>query len=315
MSKITKFFDIYGMKCHSCELVVEDEISIIEGIINVQADYKNSMVIVTYEDELCDENRIKNAIKNAGFSCSNNMFIKIISLSILIISMFFLGNNPLVGNVSSEINNNIIFVILFILGFLTSFHSIGSLEYDTFLLINPKNKKISFKSVFLYNSGRLISCTFIGGIVGAIGSVFATNNTIHNLLNIIVGFIMIISGLYIIGINFAKNITFPIVFKKSTCVSKSKKPFFVGYLSSFKSCIPLQIIQLYALIRGNFIMGALSMFVFILGTLPSTIYFIYRPSKSDKAFSKRLFKCFGILIIIFGIVMLKFGFKIKTYNL
>ena len=26
MSKITKFFDIYGMKCHSCELSVEHEI-------------------------------------------------------------------------------------------------------------------------------------------------------------------------------------------------------------------------------------------------------------------------------------------------
>ena len=26
MSKITKFFDVYGMKCHSCEAVVEEEI-------------------------------------------------------------------------------------------------------------------------------------------------------------------------------------------------------------------------------------------------------------------------------------------------
>ncbi len=48
MSKITKFFDVYGMKCHSCEEVVEEEINKLQGIININADHKNSMVIVTF---------------------------------------------------------------------------------------------------------------------------------------------------------------------------------------------------------------------------------------------------------------------------
>ena len=90
MSKITKFFDVYGMKCHSCELSVEREINKLDGISNVSADYVNSMVIVTYDDDFCDDNKIKNAIKNSGFSSSNNMLIKVLSLSIIIISMFFL---------------------------------------------------------------------------------------------------------------------------------------------------------------------------------------------------------------------------------
>ena len=68
MSKITKFFDIYGMKCHSCELSVEHEINKLKGISNVSADHENSMVIVTYDDDFCDDNKIKNAIKNSGFS-------------------------------------------------------------------------------------------------------------------------------------------------------------------------------------------------------------------------------------------------------
>ena len=32
MSKITKFFDVYGMKCHSCESTVEHEINKLSGI-------------------------------------------------------------------------------------------------------------------------------------------------------------------------------------------------------------------------------------------------------------------------------------------
>ena len=101
MSKITKFFDVYGMKCHSCEVSVEHEINELKGITNVSADHENSMVIVTYDDEFCDDNKIKNAIKNCGFSSSNNMIIKVLSLSIIVISMFFLGNNPLTGKQTS----------------------------------------------------------------------------------------------------------------------------------------------------------------------------------------------------------------------
>ena len=59
MSKITKFFDVYGMKCHSCELSVEREINKLDGISNVSADHVNSMVIVTYDDDFCDDNKIK----------------------------------------------------------------------------------------------------------------------------------------------------------------------------------------------------------------------------------------------------------------
>ena len=57
MSKITKFFDVYGMKCHSCELSVEREINKLDGISNVSADHVNSMVIVTYDDDFCDDNK------------------------------------------------------------------------------------------------------------------------------------------------------------------------------------------------------------------------------------------------------------------
>ena len=56
MSKITKFFDVYGMKCHSCEAVVEEEINKLQGIININADHKNSMVIVTYEKIMKNRN-------------------------------------------------------------------------------------------------------------------------------------------------------------------------------------------------------------------------------------------------------------------
>lgn len=310
MSKITKFFDVYGMKCHSCEVSVEHEINELKGITNVSADYENSMVIVTYDDEICDDNKIKIAIKNCGFSSSNNMIIKVLSLSIIVISMFFLGNNPLTGKQTSFSNFETSFVMLFILGFFTSFHCVGMcggiLLTQT---INKKEnnlcKKSSFMTAIKYNSGRIISYTIIGGIVGALGSIFSTTVQIQNLIKVIAGVFMIISGLHMIGIKIFNNIHIPIFFKKSTCVNNHKNPFIIGYLSGFLPCGPLQTMQLYALSSGSFIMGASSMFVFSLGTLPIMLTFAYFSSRINSLFNEKIYKYVGILIVILGILMMK----------
>lgn len=309
MSKITKFFHVYGMKCHSCEVAVEEEINKLQGIINIKADHNNSMVIVTYENGLCSDDKIKLAIKNSGFSSSNNMLIKVLGLSIIIISMFFLGNNPLTGSNTSFTSIETSFIMLFVLGFFTSFHCVGMcggilLTQTINKYENIKDKKSSFKIALLYNSGRIISYTIIGGIVGALGSIFSSTIQIQNFIKIIAGVFMIISGLHMIGIKILNNIKVPIFFKKSTCVNNHKNPFIVGYLSGFLPCGPLKTMQLYALSSGSFIMGASSMFVFSLGTLPIMLSFAYISSRMCKSFNERIYKYTGILIIILGILML-----------
>ena len=312
MSKITKFFHVYGMKCHSCEVAVEEEINKLQGIVNIEAYHNNAMVIVTYENELCNDDKIKLAIKNSGFSSSNNMLIKVLSLSIVVISMFFLGNNPLIGSNTSFTSIETSFIMLFVLGFFTSFHCVGMCggilltqtinKYD-----NINDKKSSFKTALLYNGGRIISYTIIGGIVGALGSIFSATMQIQNFIKIIAGIFMIISGLHMIGIKILNDIKLPIFFKKSTCVNNHKNPFIVGYLSGFLPCGPLQTLQLYALSSGSFIMGASSMFVFSLGTLPIMLSFAYISSRMSTSFNETIYKYAGILIVILGILMIKPG--------
>ena len=65
-----------------------------------------------------------------------------------------------------------------------------------------------------YNSGRIISYTIIGGIVGALGSIFSTTVQIQNLIKIVAGVFMIISGLHMIGIKIFNNIHIPIFSKR-----------------------------------------------------------------------------------------------------
>ncbi len=307
MSKITKFFDVYGMKCHSCESAVEHEINQLDGILNVNADHENSIVIVTYENELCNDDKIKNAIINSGFSLSNNMIVKVLSLSILVVSIFFLENNPLTGSNISQTNKEISFIMIFIFGLFTSINCIGmcsGIMLTQSLDKNTNNKKYFFKTTLLYNIGRIISYTIIGGIIGSLGSVFSGFNNFQSFIQIMVGIFMIISGLNMIGVKILDNIKMPSIFKKSTCVNNHKKPFIVGYLNGFLPCGPLQTMQLYALSSGSFIMGASSMFVFSLGTLPIMIGFAYLFSKFHNFLNNKLYKYTGILIILLGFLMI-----------
>ena len=65
-----------------------------------------------------------------------------------------------------------------------------------------------------YNSGRIISYTIIGGIVVALGSIFSATVQIQNLIKIVAGVFMIISGLHMIGIKIFNNIHIPIFSKR-----------------------------------------------------------------------------------------------------
>ena len=202
--------------------------------------------------------------------------------------------------------------MLLILGFFTSFHCVGMcggilLTQTINRKDNISDKKSSFKIALLYNSGRILSYTIIGGIVGALGSIFSSTIQIQSFIKIVAGIFMIISGLHMIGIKIFNNIRLPIFFKKSTCVNNHKNPFIVGYLSGFLPCGPLQTMQLYALSSGSFIMGASSMFVFSLGTLPIMLSFAYISSRMSKSFNEKIYKYAGVLIIVLGIFMMKPG--------
>ena len=94
-----------------------------------------------------------------------------------------------------------------------------------------------------------------------------------------VGIFAILSGVFmvIMGLNMLNVIPWlkkinphmPKIFGRKIQGSKGKHgPFIVGLLNGLMPCGPLQAMQLYALGTGSFLMGAASMFVFSLGTVP-----------------------------------------------
>jgi sulfite exporter TauE/SafE len=193
--------------------------------------------------------------------------------------LFMLKYLPTLGNDSS-------YGLLFILGVLTSVHCIGmcggiAMSQTINKGENLKGKKRDIKGLMLpsalYNFGRVISYTFIGGLVGGLGQILSFNGVMKGIVPIVGGVLMIIMGIKLLGI-FPQlrrfNIPVPSFVAKKLVSQNSYTPFIVGILTGLMPCGPLQIVQLYALGTRSVFIGALSMFVFSLGTLPALFIFL-----------------------------------------
>ena len=96
----------------------------------------------------------------------------------------------------------------------------------------------------LYNGGRVISYTIVGGIVGALGSLFSLSTALKGAMPILAGVFMLFLGVRMLGIFpwlSRLKIRLPgIAGRKFSAAAKGRGPFVVGLLSALMPCGPLQ---------------------------------------------------------------------------
>ncbi len=80
-------------------------------------------------------------------------------------------------------------------------------------------------------------------------------------------------------------------------------------------CGPLQAMQLYALGTGSFAAGALSMFMFSLGTVPLMFGLGAVTSILSGKFTHRMMKASAVLVIALGVIMANRGFALSGFSL
>jgi sulfite exporter TauE/SafE len=231
---------------------------------------------------------------------------------------YIIIKNTIGFNYIPQINPSMGYGILFIVGMLTSLHCVAmcggiNLSVCVSYKVEPQEGGRFVKLIpsTLYNAGRVVSYTVIGGIVGAIGSVFRISNSGSAFITIFAGVFMIIMGVNMLNIFpwlRKLNPRMPKVFAKKINTGKNKKgPFVVGLLNGLMPCGPLQAMQLYALGTGSFITGALSMFLFSLGTVPLLFLFGALGSMLSSKFTKNMIKVSAMLVVVLGIAMINRG--------
>ncbi len=342
---VQKSLHIDGMTCTGCEMRIENVLKKLDGIIKVNAIYSSSSVYVTYDISKLGLDKIIEAIEKLDYkvksdvredttyakkdsqngTSENRMDVgQLIGIGIIVFALYTIIKNTVGFNFIPQVDQSMGYVVLFQVGFLTSLHCIamcGGINMSLCVKNNIDNRESKFtklKPSALYNLGRVISYTVIGGIVGALGSVVNFSGTAKGLVAVISGAFMVIMGLNMLNIFpwlRKLNPRMPRIFGKNVHnKSKEKGPLLVGILNGLMPCGPLQAMQLYALGTGSFVAGAMSMFFFSLGTIPLMFGFGGISSLLSSKFTHKTMKVSAVLVMILGIIMLNRGLNLSGYG-
>ncbi len=342
---IRKILQIEGMTCTGCETRIENTLKKLEGIIDVKAIYSSSNVYVTYDLNLINLNKIIESVEKLDYRVKNKPEAKqssnspnkkfhsksdqmgvgqLAGIAVIIFALYMIIKNTVGFNFIPQVDQSMGYGILFFIGLLTSLHCVAmcggiNLSVCTKYTVSTRESKFgTLKPSVLYNMGRVISYTVVGGIVGAIGSVVSFSGTAKGIVAIASGVFMVIMGLNMLNIfpGLRKiNPRMPKIFtRKVHSNSGQHGPLYVGLLNGLMPCGPLQAMQLYALGTGSMWAGALSMFLFSLGTVPLMFGFGAVSSFLSGKFTHKMMKVSAVLVMVLGVIMLSRGMALSGFN-
>lgn len=322
MNIVVKKIPVRNMHCSSCEGRIEKAVRKIQGIQNVRADYSENTVYVEYDSTLCNSEIIIQAIVSAGYSigysttASSNLK-SIAGILIVFLAVLLLGQSIGGFDMSSQLKGKVTYLVLFVIGLFTSLHCVGmcgGIMLSQSIATQTKGKFGSFLPSLSYNTGRVAGYTALGGVVGALGAVLSVSIGFMAGVAIFAGIFMVLMGLNMAGFTiFRKYLKIP--FHKFSLTPRAKTPFIVGLLNGLMPCGPLQTMQLYALGTGSALLGASSMLVFSLGTVPLMLSFGTVTGSFSKDSTQRILKFSGVLVIVLGMIMTNRGLAIVGINL
>lgn len=206
---ITKTLTIVGMTCAVCESRIEKKLNRLDGIVSVKASYSHSQVNVRYDENLIECSTIMETIEELDYQVlrkgqnknelvdeKKTKITQILGIGVIIFAVYFIINHFGGFNIFNsfpEAKQGLGYGALFLIGCFTSIHCVAMCGGINLSQCVPNGNKIAEEKVLnlrpsiLYNTGRVISYTVVGGIVGAIGSVVGFSGTAKGFVAIIAG--------------------------------------------------------------------------------------------------------------------------------
>ncbi len=329
-----KYLNVSGMTCVGCETRIEKRLTKLNGVIKVKANFATAKLNITYDTGKVNVQRITEVVTDMGYKCSegkikedtvkNTFNAKQVSYIFLIIIGLFLLVERIGGldffNYFPQAKAGMNYAGLFVVGLLTSVHCLamcGGLNLSQSVSgVTGEGSAQKLIPSLLYNLGRVISYTVIGGLVGALGSVMGFSKEAGAAVAIFAGVFMIIMGLNMLNIfPWLRKISPRLPkFLTGNSATKSKAPLYVGLLNGLMPCGPLQAMQLYALSTGSVTEGALSMLIFALGTVPLMFGFGALTAFISKKFTAKVMSVCAVIVVLFGVGMFNNGLGLIGVN-
>ena len=219
---------------------------------------------------------------------------------------------------------NITLGLAFLIGIAASFSTCLAVVGGVVIAFSQKyrsEERNFFKSALrpnlLFQLGRLVAFFILGGLLGLIGGRVNISGNFVSIYTMIVAVILGWVGLNILGIVpslSALGVRPPKIalryWDRIEASDNPRAPIALGALTFFLPCGFTQSMQIFALVSGSFWTGAMSLFLFALGTLPMLVVLGATASwiKMNRFTAAKY--AIGIVLVIFSIFTFRSGFSL-----
>lgn len=334
---------IDGMTCINCQKKIENCLRKRVEIKEVAVSYETGVADILYDANKITLQEILRIINDLGYDAKSEansrkavVLRAVWELAVILVVFLFLQHFGILNRLAPDslADASMSYGMLFVIGFITSVHCIamcGGINLSQ-TLQREASKDISrkmFKNTLMYNMGRVVSYTVIGGVFGTVGSLagiggsLQSSSLLQGSLKLFAGIIMVIMGVNMLGIfqrfrsclknhssrlhKTSKLQKIQTLFFHKKISGERKTPFIIGLCNGFMPCGPLQSMQIVALASGNMFTGAFSMFCFSLGTVPLMLGFGSVISALGKHFTRQVLRVGAMLVVVMGLSMMMQG--------
>ena len=358
-TRATVRIDVDGMTCGNCEQRIEKAVGKLGGVWKVSASAALSEVTVVYEPDEVTLEAVSAAIREAGYAVRGDSpapksgacageeaapsmapakataapLYRFLGLLAIVAALYLVLRYAVGFTFLPTVSQSMGYGLIFLVGLVTSLHCIAmcggivlsqGIARDAGLgYAQPPagSGRLAARILpnLLYNGGRVVSYTVIGGAVGAVGSLFSLSAALKGVMPILAGAFMLFLGVRMLGVfPWLSRLKVRIPGVKSgrlSAAASRRGPLVVGLLNGLMPCGPLQTMQVYALGTGSLFAGALSMFLFSLGTVPLLLGLGAVSSLLSAKFTRRMLKASGVLVLALGLLMFSRGMTLFGVSL
>lgn len=318
-----------GMVCRACAQTIEENLLQIRGVIAAEVSYWKSEARVEYDPELTNEDAIKQSIERTGYRASSDGMsgfavdaLCLLLTALLIWLLVGSGANPVPDMIKSGMSLGYIFL----LGLISSTHCVCmcggimlSQTADVSTLQADRKKRVrGLKASLSYNLGRVLSYTLIGALFGLLGTAISYGSDFKSIVFTMAGLAVALIGLNMWGLIPGLRALAPRQSKICALPVKARcglagRPLAVGLLTGLMPCGPLYAMWVYAVGCGGALMGAASMLMFALGSLPLMFLFGALNSFIPAKLTKYANRLSSMLVLAMGAQMLIKGLRMGGF--
>lgn len=301
-------YQVTGIHCASCELIIEENLKQLPGVSVAKIDRGNNELTIESKEKI-SKGKLNKMFSKSGYEFADlkpfpdkpafplrrETFWWVLPIGIILV--FILLNSLGLGGFLN-INKNSSWMAFLGFGLIAGFSSCGALM-SGIILSRPKE---TLKIII----GRILGYSILGIILGVVGQQFKVSGLVMNIFMVAVSIVMIVVALQMVGVSWANKIKIGLPKEMSQKILKKEMAWGVGLLSVFLPCGFTILTESMAMLSGNAISGLVIMFSFVVGT--SVPLFLI--GKGGEKFIKDQ-KAIGIIILFFVIYNLLFQFNLK----